>query len=125
MKKYNIFEVCKAISEAHEKAKLVDEVGGITTALAPSDKQGYLFKNYYVNEVLVKQEYIEDTQYVPSSGTYTNPTAWESGMAVVAYTNDDAFSGDGWYVFDGLVQRCIKSGNPTSFEDAEYWEIVG
>lgn len=64
-----------------------------------------------------------DADSVPS-GNYLNPTHWTSGMKVFAFTNPDDFTGDGWYEFDGLIQRCIKDGNPTSFDDVEYWEVM-
>lgn len=57
--------------------KIVDTVeaaGGIETTLTQSDKIGFDWLNFYVNKVLVRQEYKEQDNPV---GTADNPFVWE------------------------------------------------
>lgn len=85
-----------------------------------ADKAGYhLVQRYDSGSNCILWEYVKDES--ANVGTYTNPIPYEVGMEVNKYTDDDAFSGDGWYSFDGDVKVCIKSGTPTSFDDAEYF----
>lgn len=55
----------------------VNKVGGIKTEIMQSDKVGYDWKNTYVNDILVKQEYVEQDIKM---GTEDNPIVWKEGM---------------------------------------------
>ena len=68
------------IKTAIKDGKLVQEAGGITSTLTQSDKLGYDWKNIYVNDVLVRQEYVEQAV---KQGTADNPIAWASGMTLI------------------------------------------
>lgn len=68
------------IKSAIRDGKLVQEAGGITSTLTQSDKLGYDWRNFYVNKILVRQEYIEQAV---KQGTADNPIAWASGMALI------------------------------------------
>ena len=73
--------------------KIVDTVeaaGGIKTTLTQSDKIGFDWLNFYVNKVLVRQEYKEQENPV---GTADNPFVWEKSMALIE---------NGFYVHDGV-----------------------
>lgn len=76
------------IKSAITDGKLVQAAGGITSTITQSDKLGFDWKNIYVNDVLVRQEYVEQAV---KRGTADNPIAWESGMALIQnayYTHD-------------------------------------
>lgn len=65
---------------AIQDGKLVQQAGGITSTVTQSDKLGFDWKNIYVNDVLVRQEYVEQAV---KRGTADNPIAWASGMALI------------------------------------------
>lgn len=68
------------IKTAIKDGRLVQEAGGITSTLTQSDKLGYDWRNIYVNDILVRQEYIEQAV---KQGTADNPIVWASGMALI------------------------------------------
>lgn len=68
------------IKEAIRDGRLVQDAGGITSTLTQSDKLGFDWRNIYVNDVLVRQEYIEQPI---KRGTADNPIAWEPDMALI------------------------------------------
>ena len=76
------------IKTAIKDGKLVQEAGGITTTVTQSDKLGFDWKNIYVNDILVRQEYIEQAV---KAGTADNPIVWKAGMSLIQnayYTNN-------------------------------------
>ena len=68
------------IKSAIQDGKLVQAAGGIASTLMQSDKLGFDWKNIYVNDILVRQEYIEQAV---KAGTADNPIAWASDMALI------------------------------------------
>lgn len=68
------------LKTAIKDGKLVQEAGGITEAMTQSDKLGFDWKNIYVNDILVRQEYVEQAV---KQGTEDNPIVWESGMPLI------------------------------------------
>lgn len=72
--------------------KLVRAAGGITQELAQSDKLGYDWRNIYVNDILVRQEYVEQAEPV---GTAGNPIHWVAGMTLIQ---------NAYYAHDGEVK---------------------
>ena len=68
------------LKTAIKDGKLVQAAGGITTTVTQSDKLGYDWKNIYVNDVLVRRDYVEQAV---KYGTADNPIAWASGMALI------------------------------------------
>lgn len=68
------------IKTAIKDGKLVQAAGGITEDVTQSDKIGFDWKNIYVNDILVRQEYVEQAV---KFGTADNPIVWESGMALI------------------------------------------
>lgn len=76
------------IKTAIKDGKLVQEAGGITSTVTQSDKLGFDWKNIYVNDILVRQEYIEQAV---KAGTADNPIVWKAGMSLIQnayYTNN-------------------------------------
>lgn len=76
------------LKTAIKDGKLVQAAGGINSTTIQSDKLGYDWRNIYVNDILVRQEYIEQAV---KFGTTDNPIVWESGMALIQnayYTNN-------------------------------------
>lgn len=68
------------IKSAIKDGKLVQAAGGITSTVTQSDKIGFDWRNIYVNDILVRQEYIEQAV---KYGTADNPIAWAPGMALI------------------------------------------
>lgn len=81
-------EKLEAMAEAIRNGRLVEQAGGIKTETVQSDKLGFDWKNIYVNDVLVRQEYIEQESPV---GTADSPIVWKEGMSLIQnayYTNE-------------------------------------
>ncbi len=76
MTEAKLAQVKKAITDG----KLVQAAGGITTTITQSDKLGYDWKNFFVNDIPVRREYIEQAV---KAGTADNPIVWASGMPLI------------------------------------------
>lgn len=77
------------IKADHSTAKMVDAAGGIRETLAQSDKLGYDWRCYYINDVLVNRVYIEQ---IDPKGTADNPIAWTADVPLIPnayYTHND------------------------------------
>lgn len=84
MTEAKLAQVKKAITDG----KLVQAAGGITTTVTQSDKLGYDWKNFLVNDVPVRREYVEQAV---KAGTADNPIVWAAGMVLIQnayYTNN-------------------------------------
>ena len=68
------------MKSAIKDGKLVQAAGGITEDVTQSDKLGFDWKNIYVNDILVRQEYIEQAV---KAGTADNPIVWKAGMSLI------------------------------------------
>lgn len=68
------------VKKAIKDGKLVQAAGGITRTLTQSDKLGFDWRNTYVNDILVRQEYVEQAVKV---GTADNPIVWKAGMSLI------------------------------------------
>lgn len=76
------------IKSAIKDGKLVQAAGGITSTVTQSDKLGFDWKNFFVNDVLVRREYVEQAV---KYGTADNPIVWKAGMSLIQnayYTNN-------------------------------------
>jgi hypothetical protein len=73
-------ELLSKIIADHDTAKTIETCGGITTTLSQSDKLGYDWKNIYVGEVLVRQEYVEQEN---PYGTQDNPIIYLDGVPLI------------------------------------------
>lgn len=84
MTEAKLAQVKKAITDG----KMVQAAGGITSTVTQSDKIGFDWRNIYVNDILVRQEYIEQAV---KAGTADNPIVWKAGMSLIQnayYTNN-------------------------------------
>lgn len=66
--------------EARETLHTIQTLGGIRTETVQSDKVGCDWKNVYVGDVLVRQEYVEQEV---KTGTEDNPIVYEEGMPLI------------------------------------------
>lgn len=100
------------IKTAIKDGKLVQEAGGITSTLTQSDKLGYDWRNIYVNDVLVRQEYVEQAV---KQGTADNPIAWAPGMALIQ---------NAYYTHNGEIKVWIgTAGKKADWTDAAFVPI--
>lgn len=68
------------LKTAIKDGKLVQAAGGITEAVTQSDKLGFDWRIYSVNDVVVRKDYIEQAV---KAGTADNPIVWASGMVLI------------------------------------------
>jgi hypothetical protein len=68
------------LKTAIKDGKLVQAAGGINSSMTQSDKLGYDWRNIYVNDVLVRQEYIKQAV---KQGTADNPIPWQPAMPLI------------------------------------------
>lgn len=95
-----------------QDGKLVQAAGGIASTLMQSDKLGFDWKNIYVNDVLVRQEYVEQAV---KRGTADNPIAWASGMALIQ---------NAYYTYNGETKIWMgEAGKKAKWTDGGFAEI--
>ena len=88
MKSDEFTKLLNAIVEDHDTADLTEAAGGIRTETVQSDKIGYDWLIYYVNDVAVRKDYVG--QEIPY-GTAEHPIVWKEGMSLIQnayYTHD-------------------------------------
>lgn len=81
-------ELLEKIKADHATAKQVNAAGGIREEVTQSDKIGYDWRIFYVNDIAVRKDYVE--QEIPY-GTADNPIVWKEGMSLIPnayYTHD-------------------------------------
>ena len=81
-------EKLNAIKSAIKDGKMVQAAGGITVTQEQSDKLGYDWKVYMVNNIAVRKEYV--VQENPT-GTKNNPIGYTEGVPLInnAYYRKD------------------------------------
>lgn len=100
------------IKSAIKDGKLVQAAGGITTTVTQSDKLGYDWKNFFVNDILVRREYVEQAV---KYGTADNPIAWASGMALIQ---------NAYYTYNGEIKVWMgEAGATAKWTDAAFVPI--
>ena len=108
MTEAKLAQVKKAITDG----KLVQAAGGITEDVTQSDKLGYDWRNIYVNKILVRQEYIEQSV---KAGTADNPIVWASGMALIQ---------NAYYTYTGEIKVWMgEAGATAKWTDAAFVPI--
>lgn len=70
------------IKKSITDGRMVARAGGISVAVEQSDKLGFDWNVYAVNDVVVRKDYVEQAVKV---GTADNPIIWKDGMT--AYPN--------------------------------------
>lgn len=81
-------ELLEKIKADHATAEQVNAAGGIREEVTQSDKIGYDWRIFYVNDIAVRKDYVE--QEIPY-GTANNPIVWKEGMSLIPnayYTHD-------------------------------------
>lgn len=74
-------EKMTAIKGAIKDGKMVQAAGGITVTTAQSDKLGFDWKIYSVNDVIVRKDYIE--QAMPVGTSAENPIEYADGVPLI------------------------------------------
>lgn len=97
-------EKMTAIKGAIKDGKMVQAAGGITITTAQSDKLGFDWKIYSVNDVIVRKDYIEQADPVGTSAE--NPIEYADGVPLInnAYYRVDGkikVYMDGWVDWEG------------------------
>lgn len=85
----NNAKILKAEIDANRKTvQQVENAGGIREEVIQSDKIGFDWRIFYVNDIAVRKDYIE--QEIPF-GTANSPIMWKEGMSLIPnayYTHD-------------------------------------
>ena len=81
-------EKLNAIKSAIKDGKMVQAAGGITVTQEQSDKLGYDWKVYMVNDIAVRKEYVAQEN---PTGTKNNPIVCTEGVPLInnAYYRKD------------------------------------
>lgn len=88
MTEAKLAQVKKAITDG----KLVQAAGGITRTLTQSDKLGFDWRNIFVNDILVRREYVAQAV---KFGTADNPIVWKAGMSLIQ---------NAYYIYNGEIK---------------------
>lgn len=87
----------------------IEAVGGIKEEFVQSDKIGFDWRNYYVNKILVRSDYVKQENPV---GTQNNPFEWSPGMRLIP---------NGYYTYNGKKYVAIAEGSPETIT-TEYFD---
>lgn len=68
------------IKKSITDGRMVARAGGISAAVEQSDKLGFDWRIYSVNDVVVRKDYVEQEV---KAGTVDHPIVWASGMALI------------------------------------------
>ena len=100
------------MKSAIQDGKLVQAAGGITTTVTQSDKLGYDWKNFFVNDVPVRREYVEQAV---KFGTADNPIAWEPDMQLIQ---------NAYYAYNGETKVWMgEAGATADWSSSEFVAI--
>lgn len=69
-----------AAQSAQETLSTIQQLGGIKYEVVQSDKLGFDWRNIYVGDVLVRQEYVEQEN---PTGTLENPIIYTEGTPLI------------------------------------------
>lgn len=93
--------------EVLDKCDLIDAAGGIKTSTEQSDKVGFDFIRYYVNDVLVRSDYVAQENPV---GVKDNPFEFTEELKMIQ---------NAWYILDGVKKVWIGEAGVTTTWDNE------
>lgn len=109
----DILEQAHAIrKKMDENQKVVDMVaaaGGITATMEQSDKLGFDWKVYAVNNVIVRKEYVQQEN---PAGTADNPIVWAADMQLIP---------NGHYTHDGIIKVWMGEAGVTADWNNDAW----
>ena len=80
-----------AAQSAQETLSTIQALGGLKTETVQSDKLGFDWRNVYVGDVLVRQEYVEQET---KTGTEDNPIVYAEGVPLI---------NNAYYLKDGKI----------------------
>ena len=92
-----------AVQSAQETLNTIQTLGGLKSDVVQSDKIGYDWRNIYVGDVLVRQDYVEQEH---PTGTVDNPITYTEGTPLIEnayYLKDGSlyvWMGD-WIAWEG------------------------
>ena len=105
-------ELIEKIKADHSTAKAVAAAGGIRETLEQSDKLGFDWRVFYVNNVAVKKVYVEQTE---PFGTADNPIVWKEGMSLIP---------NAYYIHDGIRKVWMgEAGATAAWDDENFVEF--
>lgn len=100
------------IKKSITDGRMVARAGGISVAVEQSDKLGFDWRIYSVNDVVVRKDYIEQEV---KAGTADNPIAWASGMALIQ---------NAYYTHNGETKVWMgEAGKKAKWTDAAFVPI--
>lgn len=109
----NNAKILKAEIDANRKTvQQVEDAGGIREEVIQSDKIGFDWRIFYVNDIAVRKDYIE--QEIPF-GTANNPIIWKEGMSLIP---------NAYYIHDGV--RKVWTGDAgviVAWDDENFVEL--
>ena len=100
------------IKKSITDGRMVARAGGISVAVEQSDKLGFDWRIYSVNDVVVRKDYVEQEV---KAGTADNPIAWASGMALIQ---------NAYYAYNGEIKVWMgEAGATAKWTDAAFVPI--
>lgn len=103
----------KAKIDANQKiADMVDAAGGISVTVEQSDKLGFNWRVYTVNNIIVRRDYEEQSNPV---GTADNPISWKPDVKLIP---------NGYYVYNGTTKVWMGDSGVTAEWDNEGWAVI-
>ena len=109
----DILEQAQALKkriDANQKiVDMVDAAGGITITVEQSDKLGFDWRVYAVNDVVVRREYESQANPV---GTADNPITWKEDARLIP---------NGCYSHGGAVKVWMGESGVTASWDDDAW----
>lgn len=103
----------KAEIDANRKTvQQVENAGGIREEIVQSDKIGFDWRIFYVNNIAVRKEYIEQEN---PFGTADNPIVWKEGMSLIP---------NACYIHDGIKKVWTgDAGAMVAWDDEKFVEM--
>lgn len=109
----NNAKILKAEIDANRKTvQQVEAAGGIREEITQSDKIGFDWRVFCVNDIAVRKEYIE--QEIPF-GTADNPIVWKEGMSLIQ---------NAYYIHNGVRKVWTgDTGATAAWDDDKFVEL--
>lgn len=103
----------KAKIDANQKvADMVEAAGGITVTVEQSDKLGFDWRVYSVNNVVVRRDYEEQSNPI---GTADNPIPWKPDAKLIP---------NAYYVYNGTSKVWMGESGVIAEWDNDGWAVV-
>ena len=99
-----------AAQSAQETLSTIQQLGGLKSETVQSDKLGYDWRNVYVGDVLVRQEYVAQAT---STGTLDNPIIYADGVPLI---------NNAYYLKDGKIYVWMSEW--IAWEDSNENQVV-